>query len=460
MKRILFIFAVTFIGILASFFIDAFYGVLLYVFYSFASPLELTWGALAGARLSFIVAGIIFVSALVQKQKILLKHKITFLCLLFLFICYLSLAVRQNVEPDIWDWIYLLARIIVMVLFTAALLSSVQKLRIYILAVAAFAGLLNAYYGFGGLLAGSTYITGAGRIGDNNAYAVFLNTSLPFIYYAGLQLKKRTWRQMAKIVFLGNIIAVFITFSRGGFITLLAILGLILINIRRKWLLFIIFIIVSSIFIFFFAPTGYISQVEEKDVEAMSPADRTLYQYKQRLETLRLPKEEIASARSRLHFWKTAIDMGNANPWLGVGFNRYMVEYNYYDTSHGLYGPDRAIHNTSLSVLAETGYIGFFIFIFLILACLYSVLRTKRIIKICPDLKLQREFSDYCNLLVISLVAFLLGSFFVNCLFQEIFWAIITISIAMDKIIESTLEGIPIKTNNTIRYLSQFLFDR
>ena len=85
-KRIVFILAITGVGVIASF-TDAFYGLLLYTFYSFVSPLELTWGGLAGARFSFMVGGVVILSALMQRRNIFPKHVIAYLCILFLFFC-------------------------------------------------------------------------------------------------------------------------------------------------------------------------------------------------------------------------------------------------------------------------------------------------------------------------------------------------------------------------------------
>ena len=92
MKRIIFILALTVGGILASLLIDAYYGVLLYTFYSFTSPVDVTYGGLAGLRLSFIVAGVVIMSASIHRQNMFPKCSITFLVVLFVF--YLTFPAR------------------------------------------------------------------------------------------------------------------------------------------------------------------------------------------------------------------------------------------------------------------------------------------------------------------------------------------------------------------------------
>jgi len=464
MKRVIFIVAVTLIGIWAALFKDVFYGILLYAFYSFASPLELTWGALGGMKFSFTVAGIVIISALTQKQKLIPAHKITFFCILFPIFCYISLGVRESISPYASSQIQLLSRLILMALVTALLVDNAQKLRIYIFAIAIFTGGLGAYYGIFGLLAGSTSIGGPGRIGDNNGFAVWLNTALPFIYYGGLQLKNRSWRYIAKGFFGGTILAVVLTFSRGGFIALVVVLALILLNIRKKVILFFL-IMVASVSILFLASPGYspsedTSFMGEKRSKEKGTIDETLGKWRQRIETLREPTDRIASANSRIHFWKTAIDMANDNPLLGVGFGRYRSEYNCYDTLHGKFGPRRAVHNTLLKILAETGYTGFAVFTILILACLSTISRAKRRMRKCEDAGLKREFSNYTTMLRISVIAYFLGGFFVNALNHETFWVIITISIVLDRVSKTILEKSSPQSEDTINYISQFLFDK
>lgn len=462
--RVIFIITVTAIGIVATFFSDAFYGVLLYAFYAFASPLDLTWGALAGSRLSFVVAAATILSAMLQRKKIFFKHIIFFLLMIFIFSCYCSLALRHDASPDDWGQLELLLRIIIMTIVMAALIDTPERLRIYILAVGAFTGILGAYYGFGGLLVGSQQIVGPGRVGDNNGYAVWLNTSLPFIYYVSLQFKKTSWRYLAKIALLGNIIAVILTFSRGGAITLLAVLGLMFINMKRKSILFFLFIPVALVAIFFLSSgrDGGETRVRlsKETVEEMPTVDRTLYRYRERIETLHQPEEEIESAVSRRHCWALAVIMANDNPVLGVGLNRYRAEYDNYDTSAGKFGRSRAVHNTLLSVLSETGYLGFSTFIFLILSCLAMTIRAKRISRSFSDSMLKIEVSDYAAMLRVSTVAFLLGSFFVNTLYQEMFWVIITIAIALDRVTQKTAIGEALEARPSIKSLSRSVFGR
>jgi len=441
--RILFLIVVTVSGIIASFY-NAFYGLLLYTFYSFAHPLMLVgWTSFETYRPSLIVAIVVIATTIMQNKKIIIKHKLTFLCILFLGQCYLSLLIRgEDMSYSSSYFIGLLSRTLLITFITSSLIEDFSKLKMYMMASAVFLGLLGAYYGFFGLLAGATSIVG-NLSGDNNAYSTWLNMSLPVIYYVGMALRDKRWRTIAKIIFAGNVLAVLLTFSRAGSLTLCVILVILTLHKMRKILLFII-IPIGVIALFFLAPnssTQYGERWEGNETAvkqvgvAGSKAENVKEAYKARMETLRQPLGEIDSGKSRIHFWVTAIHMANANPIFGVGFQRYMDEYNNYDNTYGFFGGARALHNTILQTLAEMGYVGFLLFAAIIVNFFLTIEASKRRVKRCMEEDQEKkEFTAYLNALSISMVAFIINSSFVNCLYFETLWAFIGVAIAVDNI--------------------------
>jgi hypothetical protein len=324
-----------------------------------------------------------------------------------------------------------------MTFVTAALVNSPWKLKTFITAVAFFAGFVGAYYGIFGLMAGSKQIVGTSKIGDNNTYAVWLCCLLPFIVYAARHLKYTLLRAFAYIIFFGNIIAVILTFSRGGFLTLIVVIILLTLNTKVKWLLVLLLPVIIAP-ILFFGPYDYLGIETQRPVASlkspgeMSVAEKTLLAWHNRIKTLEQPKEEIASARSRMHFWKVAVKMANDKPIFGIGFNRYRDMYDSYDETGGKFGLRRAPHNVSLALLSGTGYVGFLIFISMVVASIVSITNATARVKVYAEKNVIKEFADYANMLRISLVAFFLGGFFVNVVFQDIFWVIIAIAVSMD----------------------------
>lgn len=442
MKRVIFILLVTLVGIISSF-VDAYYGLLLYTWYSFASPLELTYGALSGTRLSLVVAAIVIATTLQQRKQIVSHHILCLLMGLFLFTAFASLAISMQFSLGyVFGELELLAKILLMASLAPILIDSVKRLRYFIVTIALSIGLLGFYYGVFGLLAGSTSISGPGRIGDNNGYSVLLVANISLLAFSIRYLPQlRTRLQeiaVTNLLVLGNVIAAILTFSRGGFMALSFVSVLLLLNVQSLWTRLLTWLIVlPTLFligwnIFSTNPNNIPISFDESGEGSI--IQQTLNQYTERVKTLREQPEELSSASSRLHFWQIALEMTKNHPVFGVGLRRFPMEYNKYDWSNGKFGKNRAVHNTILSVLSETGVSGFLIFSFIIFFCIHSQSKAKGNARANLNESDSQEILDYVKMIRISMLGFFIGSFFVNCLYQELLWALVSISIALEKV--------------------------
>lgn len=81
-----------------------------------------------------------------------------------------------------------------------------------------------------------------------------------------------------------------------------------------------------------------------------------------------------ASAMGRIYAWEAAIGMSTDNPITGVGIDNFY--YNYFFYSPHWDGLNHAVHSTWFGVLAETGILGFIVFIILIVRLCKTALRT------------------------------------------------------------------------------------
>ncbi len=82
------------------------------------------------------------------------------------------------------------------------------------------------------------------------------------------------------------------------------------------------------------------------------------------------------SAEGRFHAWGAAISMAIARPLTGVGLNNYVANYYYY--SDWWEGFAKAVHSTWFSVLSESGFLGFGIFITMIVRMIQSAMKSVR----------------------------------------------------------------------------------
>ena len=104
-----------------------------------------------------------------------------------------------------------------------------------------------------------------------------------------------------------TIVAIIITRSRGGFLTLIAVLFLLVMKSRHKFEGLSVGAALAILFLVFL------------------PSD-----IRERLATLKNPQEE-GSASGRLHAWGVALNMAEKNPLLGVGFQSFIYHFRDYD---------------------------------------------------------------------------------------------------------------------------------
>ncbi len=180
-----------------------------------------------------------------------------------------------------------------------------------------------------------------GVITDENDLCLFLVTFLPFVFFLFLQTKKTIGKiAYASIVFL-VLLTVVATFSRGGFVGLLAMAAVYWIFSRRKILTLFCALLIGCIL--------YMSSGE---------------QYRQEMSTVTDTKENTANAR--LLSWEAGWKMFKAHP-LGIGGNNfpiYFPEYQPEGLRHNMWG--RQAHSLWFTLLPETGVVGIIIYFLII----------------------------------------------------------------------------------------------
>jgi putative inorganic carbon (HCO3(-)) transporter len=80
------------------------------------------------------------------------------------------------------------------------------------------------------------------------------------------------------------------------------------------------------------------------------------------------------SAQGRLYAWEAAFNMANTHPFSGVGLGNFTMNYFFYSPHWD--GMNHAVHSTWFGVMAETGYIGLFVFLVLVSKTVKSMCQT------------------------------------------------------------------------------------
>ncbi|MCK4790589.1 MAG: O-antigen ligase family protein [Desulfobacteraceae bacterium] len=246
---------------------------------------------------------------------------------------------------------------------------------------------------------------------DENAFAMFFVTGVPFIYFMGVYVLKNWFRYVLWAIIPLGWHAIFLTGSRGGLVGLGAIIFFSLLQSKKK----ILSLLIIPLFIFAY-------QWQAGDI------------MKERTETIADYQGE-SSAEARLIAWRAGFKMITDYPFTGVGLSSFMSAFPFYS-----YDNPRVAHNTFVQFAAESG-VGAGLSYLLI--ALTFFLSSRRIKKWCKD---KQEHPDiqwiqYSNdASTVSFSGLIVCSLFLSLNFYEIFFYLLIINNSLAVLCSSTNE--------------------
>lgn len=176
-----------------------------------------------------------------------------------------------------------------------------------------------------GRLGGPRSLTG-GLYADQNMFAMFLVVMLPFIYYAGLAVRRLPVRYGLWLIIPFGWHAIFLTGSRGGLVGLAATLLLMSLRSAHKG---------AAVLLI----PAFVGAYLWQGGPIMKERAQTITEY-----------EADNSAQTRFQAWNAASGMILAHPLTGVGVASFGPAFPDFSERH-----PRAAHNTFLQVSAESG---------------------------------------------------------------------------------------------------------
>lgn len=147
-----------------------------------------------------------------------------------------------------------------------------------------------------------------------------------------------------------------------------------------------------------------------------------------------LPAEQINRFRSagddktslaRKTYWHEGLEMLRNHPTFGIGY----ANWKHYHAV--VYGFPALPHNIFIEAAAQLGYAGLLGFVALIICNLVINARTRKLVK--PLGERGRFMYEMAHGLDGSLIAFLIGGFFVTVLFYPFFWINLAMSAALNR---------------------------
>ncbi len=253
---------------------------------------------------------------------------------------------------------------------------------------------------------------GGGFIGDENDFALAINMMIPFTFFGFFYLKGKA-KFFSGILLVTYVLAVISSFSRGGWVGLAAILAYGIINIRRRFAVVGLVLILGATALLF-APSQYWEEIG-------SVTDTS---------------ESTASAR--LRFWDAGVRMFLDNPVIGVGAANGGIHMPAYirgiSDANTQWG--RAFHGTWIQVLAELGILGFTVYIIMIVLVFKWLYRVRQL-KIPPDGDNTQEYLS--KSMIGSLIGYFTCASFLSTAYYPQLWTMYMLAIAFIFCVDSRL---------------------
>ncbi|HEY7728610.1 MAG TPA: putative O-glycosylation ligase, exosortase A system-associated [Candidatus Eisenbacteria bacterium] len=388
-------------------------GVLIYSWIGYMNPHKLTWGVAYSFPWAFLAilattAGLAFTR---DRKPVPITRETVLLVLLWV-VFLLSTATSAFYPEDAWPQFEKVSKILFGTFITLVVLQDLGRVRLLLWVIALSLG----FYGLkGGLFAiatrGQYQVLGPANtfIAGNTEIGLALNMVLPFLWILRRELKRRWLRLAMTAVFFLSVIASLITYSRGALLGLLAVVLLLVVKNRGRWIaipLLTIGVTVSA---------------------AVLPDSWT-----QRMETI-ADYQEDGSAMGRINAWRLSWHIASDRPLLGAGFQPF-TERTYARYLPEVLTSSTDAHNIFFQVLAEHGFVGLGVFAALVGSTMLTLGRVQRRARRNPALQ---RLADYAQIIEASMVGYVVSGFFLSRSYFDLFYSLVAITILLSALLRA-----------------------
>jgi putative inorganic carbon (hco3(-)) transporter len=253
-------------------------------------------------------------------------------------------------------------------------------------------------------------ITGSigGMLGNPNDMALHLVTILPIA--VALVLSTRNYLTKVLYIFCAvlMVVAIVVTYSRGGFIGLVCVAGVLAWKFGRRNRLAVLLLAIVSIGLFIsLAPGNYITRIASIFDSSLDPN---------------------GSSTARGELFKRSVVVALANPLLGIGMGNF----------HIVSIREAVTHNAYTQVAAEMGIVASVIYTMFIAAPF------KRLSQIIRETSSKGRASRFYYLAIglqVSLIGYLVGSFFASVAYLFYVYYLVGYAVCLRRIYEANLRA-------------------
>lgn len=381
-------------------------GILVFSWVGYMNPHRYCWGPAHDFPFAQIVAVATLAGFFFTRDKDRLHFERESVLILLLWIVFTVTTFSAVYHDSAWLMWQKTSKVLLMVLLTIPLIIDREKLRHLLLTIALSLGLLGAKGGiFSIMTAGSYNVRGPDDsfISGEGDFGLALNMTLPLLFYLAKNETNKNLKIVLYVTFVLSIVSVIFTYRRGAFLALAAVLFLLLVKANRK--MWAALVLAVGVLIGSYAVT-------DKWTERMG----TIETY-----------EEDASSMGRVNAWKTAWNVAKDRPFSGVGFDGltgWVVDT--YSPSPGQTASD--VHSIYFEVLGEHGFIGFGLFVLMLMTALLSTRRIKKDFSTSPD---HQWLCNYADMIQISIIAYMVGGAFLGRAYFDLFYHLVAITVVI-----------------------------
>ena len=390
-------------GMLPVILMRPYIGLLVWSWIGYMNPHRLCYGFAVSFPWVQMVAIVTLASLFLSKESKRIPSS-TVSVLLVMFLLWTGLTTFFAAVPDsAWAAWLEFAKVLVMVFVTLALVNNRERIHWLVWVIVVSLGFYGVKGGVFTLLRGGVnHVFGppASFIADNNALALALCMTLPFMRYLQLHSSRKIVRTGLGLGMLLTGVAVLGTYSRGGLVALAIVAGALFLKSRGRLAVALVIVVVGF--------TAY----------HFMPA-----QWTDRMGTLH-HAEQTDSGETRIQSYEFALNVALHRPLLGGGFNVYQSNSLWRS-----YGPEgaipRAIHSIYFRVLGEQGFPGLVLFLMLLFASWKNCSRVRKKTRDIPDMKWA---FDLASMLQVGLVAFMTAGAFLPMTYFDLTYQLMALS--------------------------------
>ena len=428
------VFIIVWLGLIPVSLIRPWIGILAWYWIAFMVPHGLTWGFSRTLPVAIGIGGATLLGWAFTKERKPIPRSLTVIGLVLLTIhitLTTVLAFDRDLAMEKWTWVI---KVLLMTFVTMTLLQDRAKLRWLYMVTALSLG----FYGLkGGIW---VFRTGGGErvygpdmsfFTDNNTVGLALCMILPLLLYLSREEPRRWLKRILQVTFFFTIVAIIFTYSRGAFLGLAIILGVLI--WRSPWRVrFATAVLVCSLVAIPLLPQNLWERIESIG-EQQSEETRD------------------SSVQGRFEAWRTAWNIALDHPFTGGGFRALwnpIVWLRYFDPGMGGRRNTDA-HSLYFEVLEEHGFLGLGLYLLVLGSALVSLRRIRKRWRGHPE---YGYLANYAEMTQLCIYPFMVAGAFITVAYFDLYFYFIASSVTLGALsdqAEKALAPEPVRTRRS-----------